>query len=257
MMPVLFTLGWIDVPSFTALMALALGAGLALTWRQVRRMNIPSPAALDTVLAAVLLGVIGARALHVATNWDYYRAHAQEIARLWQGGLWWQGGVLGGAIGMAGVSVLKRPTRDILNALAPGLMAGAALGWLGCYLAGVAYGREIFPGQVWWFLAADLPDAFGLWNPRFPVQLFGAAWAAVCCIISNVELRMSNGRYQRFAFASALALYSAGMVALGLARGDPAPMLGGWRLDQALDAGIAVAAIIYGLSNRSRFTFHV
>jgi prolipoprotein diacylglyceryltransferase len=126
-----------------------------------------------------------------------------------------------------------------------------ALGWIGCYLAGAAYGREVFPGDRGWFLAADLPDMYGLRNPRFATQLLGAAWAAVCFGMSNVECRMSNGRFAAsgIRFAVAMMFYSAGMFVLGFTRGDAAPMLGAWRLDQVIDAGIVAAGIVSILSS--------
>jgi len=57
---VLFTLGWIDVPSFTALMALALGAGLWLTWNAARSMHLPPGDVLNAALVGLLVGVVAA-----------------------------------------------------------------------------------------------------------------------------------------------------------------------------------------------------
>jgi len=74
MYPVWFKLAWIDVPSFTALMVLALGVGLALTWGAARRAGLPSADVLDVALVAVLVGVIGARAGYVAVNWTIIAA---------------------------------------------------------------------------------------------------------------------------------------------------------------------------------------
>jgi prolipoprotein diacylglyceryl transferase len=252
MFPVWFKFAWINVPSFTALMALALGAGLALTWVAARRTDLPPADVLDVALVAVLVGVIGARAGYVTVNWDYYRSHTHEIAQVWQGGLVWHSGLAGGVIGAAAASAWRKlDLWAVLNALTPGLMAGVALGWIGCYLAGAAYGREAFPGDRWWFLAADLPDMYGLRNPRFATQLIGAAWAAVCFGMSNVECRMSNGRFAAsgIRFAVAMMFYSAGMFVLGFTRGDAAPMLGAWRLDQVIDAGIVAAGIVSILSS--------
>ena len=246
MAPVLFTLGWIDVPSFTALMALALGAGLLLTWNMARRANLPQGDVLDVALVGVLVGLIAARAMYVWENWAYFRDHTDQMTQLWMGGLSWHGGLIGGAMGAAAFSVWRKlDVRTVFNVLAPGLMAGAALGWIGSYLAGVAYGHEVFPGDFWWFLAADLPDIYGLSNPRFAAQWIGAAWAAICFSVamSNVERRMSNTRIRLSSFMQTLALYSAGMFVLGFARGDAVPMLGAWRLDQVMDAIIVVAGV--------------
>jgi phosphatidylglycerol:prolipoprotein diacylglycerol transferase len=253
------------VPSFTALMALALGAGVGLTWVEARRMGLSPAGVLDVAFAAVLVGVIAARAVYVAVNWDYFWLHTDEIAALWQGGLSWHGGLIGGVIGAVIVSVARKlPVRRTFDALTPGLMAGAALGWIGSFLAGVAYGREVFPGDRWWFLAADWPDVYGQWNPRFATQLLGAAWAMVCCVVAMMmsgfkgwasgvggqkpEIRVST-------FAVTMAVYSVGMFMLGFARGDAVPMMAGWRMDQVIDAGIVVASVAYILTfHVSRFT---
>jgi len=247
MAPILFTLGWIDVPSFTALMALALGAGLWLTWLQARQTSPVPSDVLDVAFAAVLLGVIAARATYVAANWGYFSMHTDEIAQIWQGGLTWHGGLAGGLIGAALASVWRKLSiQPAFDALTPGLMAGAAFGWLACYLGGVAYGREIFPGDFMWFLAADLPDIYGLWNPRFSTQLLGAVWAAVCLVVALALSRHSLQKPQAkiSAFAATIAVYSAGMFVLGFTRGDAVPMIGAWRLDQILDAGIVVVGIV-------------
>jgi len=256
MFPVWLKLAWIDVPSFTALMVLALGVGLALTWVAARRADLPPADVLDVALVAVLVGVLGARAGYVTVNWDYYRSHTNEIAQVWQGGLAWHTGLAGGVIGAAVASAWRKLVqRAVLRALTPGLMAGAALGWIGCYLAGVAYGREVFPGDRWWRLAADLPDVYGLRNPRFATQLLGAAWAAVCFGISAKRIEcprsVANGRFAAsgIRFAVAMMFYSAGMFVLGFTRGDAAPMLGAWRLDQVIDAGIVAVGIVYSLSS--------
>jgi hypothetical protein len=39
------------------------------------------------------------------------------------------------------------------------------------------------------------------------------------------------------------------MFALGFARGDAVPLLGAWRLDQVIDAGIAILGVVYILSS--------
>ncbi len=251
MRPVLFTLGWIDVPSFTALMALALSAGLILTWIQARRIGLSQTDVFDALLAGVFTGILTARSGYVVEHWDYFRDHTDEIVQVWQGGLSWYGGLLGGMIGVAGFSAWRRLcTRAVFDALTPGLMAGVALGWLGCHLAGVAYGREIFPGDRWWFLAADLPDIYRLSNPRIATQLLGAAWGALCFVVAMASLRSSLvTRYSTFAVT--MILYSAGMFLLGFARGDVVPMIGAWRMDQVMDAGIVIVGIVYVLISKS------
>jgi len=174
------------------------------------------------------------------------------MAQLWLGGLAWHGGLIGGAIGAAVFSLWRKlNVRAVFDALAPGLMAAASLGWVGFYLAGVAYGRQVFPGDRWWFLAADLPDIYGLPSPRFATQLMGAAWALVCFAMaitaSKIRKPVASQKSEAggSAFVAAVALYCAGMFVLGFARGDAVPMLGAWRYDQVLDAVISITGAAY------------
>jgi phosphatidylglycerol:prolipoprotein diacylglycerol transferase len=244
MFPVWLRFGWFDLPSYTALLLLALSAGLAVTCFAARYTPLPVARILDAALATVVAGVIGGRAVYVGLNWGYYQSHADMIAYLWQGGLSWHGGVAGGLIGaLMWCAWRKLDARVVLAALTPGLLAGAALGWIGAQLAGLAYGREILPGDRWWFLAADLPDVYGFWNPRFPAQGLGAAWAAWCALLALMLVRLA--RRTPALTAAMLGVYSAGAVALGLARGDETLMLGAWRIDQLLDAALAALALAY------------
>ncbi len=79
----------------------------------------------------VLLGVLGARLAHIATNWSYYQAHPSQILSIWQGGLSSFGGiVLAAPVGY----VLARkwwptvPALVMADALVPAILAGWALG---------------------------------------------------------------------------------------------------------------------------------
>jgi prolipoprotein diacylglyceryltransferase len=259
MPPVLFTFGWIDVPSFTALMALALGVGFWLAWNAARRANLAQSDVLDAATVGVLVGILAARAMYVSDHWSYFRDHTDQITQLWLGGLAWHGGLIGGAMGTAAFGAWRKlDVHAVFDALTPGLMGGAVLGWIGAYVAGVAYGREVFPGDRWWFLAADLPDIYGLRNPRFATQLLGAAWAAICFVVATLAWpderpRTKGQAHSPFVIrhsssvrcAATIALYSAGTFTLGFARGDTVPMLGAWRLDQVIDAAIIIAGVAY------------
>ena len=65
----------------------------------------------------------------------------------------------------------------MLDVLGPGLALGCALGWLACTSASCAYGKPVWPDQPVWFLAADLPDAYGVREPRVATQWLGAGWS--------------------------------------------------------------------------------
>jgi len=233
-------------------MTLAIVCGLGLTWFQARQSGLPFVPILDTALAALVVGIVGARAGYVALNWAYFYEHLDKAIQWWRGGLDWYTGF---AVGLAGAVAYARrerlPVRNTLDLLAPGLTLGCALGWLGCLAANCAYGAPIWPDQPLWFLAADLPDAYGLAEPRIPAQLLGAAWAlSVTCFLLLIARRWSSLPGARFALF--VCLYSAGLFALGFTRGDQTLMIGSLRLEQVAAAVMAVAAAMYLAFRRQR-----
>jgi prolipoprotein diacylglyceryltransferase len=102
----------------------------------------------------------------------------------------------------------------------------------------------LFPGQPFFFLAVDAPDWYGLTNPRWPTQLIGALWALLLFLwlwLTRKKVWPAGTRYWLF-----ISTYSLGAFVSGFTRGDDVPAVGGWRIDQILDAllfGIALIAL--------------
>ncbi len=234
--------------NYFAWMVLAIAGGLGLTAIEARRRAAPVMQALDVALVALAIGVIGARAGYVAINWNYFANHFDQAIQWWYGGLLWHTGLMSGLVAAVIYARYKHwPARDMLDLFAPGLALGCSLGWLACYTAHCAYGIPVWPGQPVWFLAADLPDAYGLYEPRVAVQLPGAGWSALVagCLLLIVRHPSFVIRHLSFRpgarFALFVCLYSAGMFALGFLRGDEMIMAGGLRLDQWVDIALAIA----------------
>lgn len=240
---------------YTRWMLVALGGGLGLTALEARRRDWPLIPVLDTALIALAVGVLGARAGYVASNWSYFHERLGEAVRWWRGGLLWQAGLVAGLIGALAYARYRRlPGLALLDLSAPGLAFGCALGWLASYSANCAYGVPVWPDQPLWLLAADLPDLYGVSEPRVAVQLLGAGWAALlgCALVSPwPAIGSRRPAWPGARLALFVCLYSAGLVALGFLRGDEIARLNGWRLDQALDAGLALASAVMLLGVRA------
>ena len=244
MQPVFWQWGGLTISTYAVCMVLGLMAGTIASLSEARRRHIRSALVLDAILAAVVLGVIAARLGYALINWVYYQDHTAEIARLWLGGLNWQAGLVGGSIGAWLIARRHSAPALILDLLAIGAALGLCFGWLGSYLSATAYGKELYPGQPFFFLAVDAPDGYGLTNPRWPTQLVGAAWALLLFLslwLTRKTTWRDGTRYWLF-----VAAYSLGAFLLGFTRGDDVPAVGGWRVDQILDAllfGLALIAL--------------
>jgi phosphatidylglycerol:prolipoprotein diacylglycerol transferase len=239
MFPILAQLGPVTVYTFSALVNLGVAAGLAwLYWRAPAQHKT---AWLDLGLAATAGGLAGARLTYVAVNAGYYANHPLEAFLIWQGGLAWPGAALGALLGAAWLARRRGlALGPLLDALALPLALLSALTWGGCLAAGCAYGAEVAPGELPAWLVSNAPDLYGRVAPRWPTQAAGIGWSLVLLAAVNANRRRSWP-------AGALGLYALSLVALGaflisFVRGDPTPLVAGFRLDVVGSAVCLVAA---------------
>ena len=86
-------------------------------------------------------GLIGARGFYVFQYWGV-RVHGfWEIFEIWKGGIVLYGSILGGTIGFLTYRRVRPfPILPMLDAIAPALAFGIAIGRIGCFLNGCCYG---------------------------------------------------------------------------------------------------------------------
>lgn len=103
----------------------------------------------DLAFWVIIAAFIGARLSHVFLyDFDYYRAHPNEIIMFWRGGLSSLGGFVGGTI-VALFFIVRRKlsVRRIGDAVFLGLPLGFAIGRFGCYLTHMHPG---IPSDAWY-----------------------------------------------------------------------------------------------------------
>lgn len=237
-------LGPVTLSTYTLLLDAGIIAGLAWLMISARRLGREEASRwLNAGLATVIAGLVGARAGYVLVNWAYFHDHLEEAAQFWLGGLSWHGGLFAGVL-MLIVWARWRglPLGALADAAAPGMLVGLAAGWTGCLMVGCNYGREVFdPASPWRRLAAELPDIYGVVVPRLVSQALAAGWALVVLLLLLLLRRIRLPEGGRFLLA--LGLFSLGLFVVGFTRGDASPPVGPWRLDQAIDLGIAVVSL--------------
>ena len=147
-------LGPIDLQTFGICFAAAfLGAG-AILGRRLKELGHPTDWAYEAIFAALIGGLIGSRLDFLLQNWD--QVSDDILGSIFSGaGLVWFGGLIGGA---AGVLLWARHRGflgpALLDACAPGLALGYAIGRVGCQLSGDGdYGE---PSDLPW--AMSYPD---------------------------------------------------------------------------------------------------
>lgn len=245
MVPVVARFGSFTLHTYTLL--IDLGIASALAWLYLRAPRERAGRWLDAGIAATVGGFVGARVLYVIVNGDYYFLHLGEIVQIWQGGLAWPGAVFGALLGAWFYCNRKRePLTPILDALALPMAWLGLLSWAGCLMGGCAYGFELTPGQFPAWMALNAPDLYGLVVPRFPTQIVGLLWSLLT--IGLVWGVPRNRRWPRVTnSAYALSLVALGAFFLDFTRGDPMPLLSGFRLDVIGSAIVLLlATLVWG-----------
>lgn len=231
---------------YTVALAGSIALGLALTQALTRR--VPAFARLrgwvDGALAALVGGLLGGRSGFVAGEWAYFAERPSLIWQVGQGGLSYHGALLGSLIVLwLWTLASKQRLMTFLNLLAPAFALTNVGGWVACWLEGCAYGRQTrYTGQ-WWhdWLAADLPDTFGLFALRYQTQLLGAILGLLALLLTLYTLQR---RQSKTLFWLTLGSISITHLLISLLRGDPAPQLTNLRIDAWLNALLATLSVI-------------
>jgi len=181
--PELLRIGPLVLRSYGLFMALGFALGITVLVLRGRARGLPAVRMVDLSLVMVVTGMLGGRLLYALT-------HASEFARepwrvLWpvqaDGSLGLQGFVYYGGIGLAlpvAAWLVRRWRLDpwtVLDAGAPALALGTAVGRLGCFLNGCCFGHptEGWCGMV--FPPASQAGSVFPGTPIHPTQLYIAA----------------------------------------------------------------------------------
>ncbi len=242
--PVVLTIGGVQLHAFTASVVLSVALGLfSLLWRAYQ-LRQPLIRWLDCGVAASFCGVIGARALYVVLETNYFSAHTDQIWSLANGGLDWHGAVLGGLIGLALVSGLRRvPFGPLTDAVALVFPLAAALVWAGSGSAATAYGLEVrtladFPP----WLVTESPDIYGSIAPRLDLPHIGID---LCLALGGLLLFLAVvQRGSGLRLWLALGMSGLMMALLSFFRGDIAAYWFDHRADQVLDLLVLLLATL-------------
>lgn len=113
--------------------AVGIIAGVTLSVWLANRDGIPSEVAQEIALVGVPAAIIGARLFYVAEHWDRFSGDLPGIVLdITEGGITLYGGLIGGAVaGVVYVLWQKLPLGIALDAAAPGMLLGQAIGRLG------------------------------------------------------------------------------------------------------------------------------
>jgi phosphatidylglycerol---prolipoprotein diacylglyceryl transferase len=155
------------IHAYGVMLAAAFLCGLMLLVREAKAAGLFPEDMIDMTIFIIILSVIGGRVLYVLLSMDEYSAHPLSAMKIYEGGLSFHGGAIGGFLAAFLFAWRRKlPIWKIIDAGIPGLTLGAAIARWGCFLNGCCYGRE-WHGP-WAIVFPALQDHL----PRHPAQLY-------------------------------------------------------------------------------------
>jgi phosphatidylglycerol:prolipoprotein diacylglycerol transferase len=207
--PILFSIGHFHLRWYSLIVLAAASAGLWLIAREADRKGFPKDGIFDIAIWVFLGGLVGARLFHVIDHWpDVFSKDPGRILAIWEGGLAIWGAVVGGFVPLA-LLAWRRGWHlpRLLDAFAPGLVLGQAIGRVACVITGDAMGKP-----------TSGPIGFAYSNPEAMVPQLGVYYTPtpVFEIVLNLSIlallwRLRSVRWPDGAlFLVYLILYSLG-----------------------------------------------
>ncbi|MCG2717482.1 MAG: prolipoprotein diacylglyceryl transferase [Nanoarchaeota archaeon] len=161
-------LGFIKIYSFGLLTAIAFLTALWLNLKEGKRRGINKEIIQGMMFYIILFSIIGARIMHIITEWQLYSDNILSVFMIWNGGLSFYGGFLGGVI--AAYVFLKSKKLSFLkymDLISPAIALGHAIGRIGCVIGDGGHLGKItnLPWGIWFEGAARHPTAlYGFFN---------------------------------------------------------------------------------------------
>jgi phosphatidylglycerol:prolipoprotein diacylglycerol transferase len=174
MYPKLISIGSFYIPTYGVLVALGFLTGLMIALRLSRRIGLPQEKITNLAVYCAIGGIAGAKLFMFFFDAPYYWAHPGEIfslQTLQAAGVFHGGFIVALLVAIFYMVRQKLPVWPTMDAFAPGVAIGQAIGRLGCFAAGCCWGRECdLPWGVRFH--SDFAAPVPLDKPLHPVQLY-------------------------------------------------------------------------------------
>jgi phosphatidylglycerol:prolipoprotein diacylglycerol transferase len=254
MWQVLFTVPMIGVKvyGYGLMLFLAMLASMHVAAWSARRRGLDPEVIYDLALYVFVGGLVGARVFYVVQYWGNRVNSLADIFRFWEGGIVLYGSIIGGTATFFAYRAWRPfPLRPALDAVAPGLAVGVAIGRVGCFLNGCCYGdvcrlpwAVAFPEPSPPWQAHRLAHLIGTqahWSlPVHPTQLYSVVDGLLLLglLLAFDRFRRRDGEVM----ALLMVTYPVTRFLIEHLRGDEAALFLGMTVSQT----ISVALLVFG-----------
>lgn len=222
MHPILIDFGWLRLPTYGTLFALALISAIYTTIRLGRREGLDATQLLDFSTWLLVVGLLGSKLLLILTDWSSFGTLSAVFSwnTLQAAGVFYGGFAAATFFAIWYIKVNKLPMLKVFDAYVPGIALAQSVGRLGCFAAGCDYGKPTnsFLGVV--FTNPISHDFTGVpLNVRiYPTQIIESL--ATFLIFGILLWRYGKKKYDGQIFVIYLALYGVARFLIEFIRGD-------------------------------------
>lgn len=202
MRPVLIQIGEFAIPSYGIMLVISFLCAILFVKKAAKKFNI-SPTIIENLAFYLMLGVIiGGRIFYVIFHWPQYENDILGIIRIWEGGMMFFGGFIGGFL--AGMLYLKKQKIAILQVadiVAPAIALGVFFTRIGCFLNGCCFG---IPSTLPWAVKFP-PHCVAGGSPvgdltLHPTQIYTSLFGLALFFFLNNKLNKPHSRGEIFSF---------------------------------------------------------
>ena len=247
-----FHVGPFDVHIYGLMYIVALLAAVLITVRRWEAAGGSRELVYEVAIWAFPAGLIGGRVYFLATSWNEAPHHWWGPLAVWDGGLGiWGGIALGSVVGLWRLRRQGVSPGPFLDAAAPALLVGQALGRIGNY-----FNQELFggPTSLPWGLQispAHRPAGDAAFTTFHPTFLYELSWD-----LGLAAFLVWLGHRRRISPPGLFALYVAGYSAFRIfeesLRVDPAHHILGLRLNLYVACALTVAGAVWFMASQRR-----
>jgi len=222
---------------------------------RARREGLDPEIVYDLGLWVFVGGLVGARAFYVLQYWGTRVTSFWEVFEIWKGGIVLYGSILGGTAAFLLYRAFRPfAIRPMLDAIAPALAFGIAIGRIGCFLNGCCWGdtcdlpwavsfpKNSPPWQAEVARGLILPDA-GHTLSLHPTQLYSTIDGLILLTLLNAfyPLRRRDGEVMGLLMLT----YPVSRFLVEHLRNDEGVFVAGMTISQAISVGIFLAGLLY------------
>lgn len=218
--------------AWPAFVGLGVIVGLAMQGILIARAHLDVRSAVVLSLLASVVGLAGAKAWYLALHRHSHTGTPFE-------GLCIQGFLVGaGAVLVIGLIALRLPAGSLLDASAPGLFFGMAIGRQGCFFGGCCAGRAT--ASRWGLWASDRRVG----AKRVPTQLMEAVAALIIGVAALAWVLIARPSLAGTVFVAAVAAYTLTRQLLLPLRAEPRKTSIGRSLAMAAADAVLIADLL-------------